>query len=232
MAESEGRRIHGLAAKAREEGRHLDALKLHDEAMLAYQRDEDILGLAEVFADRSLVFRHLFDETSNRNFLIIAKHEMMASVEMAEESGDKSATVFPYFNLAKVHESLGELDRAKEFYQKTVDGMTSNPPEIHNRPAVLADMKVHLATCEYRVGDKSALERAIQALADLKQADEVKYNKDVWTSGGHMRIAEMLKEDDPTKAKEHLQKAKEIIDSNPNLKIRKTQWEKLAQTFN
>lgn len=55
--ESEGRRIHGQAAHAREEGKHLDALKLHDEAMLAYQKDGDQLGLAEVLADRSIVLR-------------------------------------------------------------------------------------------------------------------------------------------------------------------------------
>lgn len=230
--DSQGRKIHTQAAHAREDGRHLESLQLSDEAMLAYQKDGDILGLAEILADRSIVFRHLADDTGDQNFLIIAKHEMMASVEMAEKSGNKSAAVLPYFNLAKVHESLGELDKAKEFYQKTVDGMTNNPPQMHDRPAVLADMKVHLATCEYRVGDKSALERAVQALTDLKAAGEEKYNKDVWLSGGYMRIVEMLKEDDPTKAKEHLQKAKEIIDSNPNLKIRKTQWEKLAQTFN
>ena len=41
----------------------------------------------------------------------------------------------------------------------------------------------------------------------------------------------VLKENDPQKAKEHLQKAKEIIDANPDLKLRKAQWEKLAENF-
>ena len=39
-----------------------------------------------------------------------------------------------------------------------------------------------------------------------------------------MRIAEILRED-------NTEKAKEIIDSNPALKLRLGQWEKLAATF-
>ena len=46
-----------------------------------------------------------------------------------------------------------------------------------------------------------------------------------------MRIADMLKEDNPEKAKEHLQKAKEIIDNNPDLKLRAEQWKKLTESF-
>ncbi|QQG43613.1 MAG: hypothetical protein HYW45_01180 [Candidatus Daviesbacteria bacterium] len=231
MSSQKGREIHGRAAKIREEGKHLEALQLQDEATLAYQKDKDILGLAEILADRSLVLRHLFDETDDKNFLIIAKHEMMASVEMAEQSGSKEALALPYFNLAKIQQDLEELDAAVSSYQKAVDSQTQNPTPEHNRPAVLLDMQIHLATCQYQAGDKLALDRALQALALLEEANEVKYNKDVWLSGGHMRITQILKEDDPEKAAEHLQKAKEIIDANPDLKLRKGQWEKLAASF-
>ena len=69
MQSEEGRRIHGLAAQAREDGNHLEALKLSDEAMLAYQKDGDILGFAEVLADRSITLRHLYGETEDINLL-------------------------------------------------------------------------------------------------------------------------------------------------------------------
>lgn len=247
--ESEGRRLHGLAAQARESGYHLKSLQLSDEAMLAYQKDGDILGLAELLADRSIAFRHFFDDTQDRNFLLIAKHEILSGVEIAEASGEKQALALPYFNLAKIYETLGQLPEATDSYQKAVDNLTNNPPENHRRAAIVADFKVHAETCAYKNGDKSALARAETDLQDLEQVpvlsdkdfetagkkldynQEVKYNKDVWSSGGHMRIAEMLKEDDPEKAKEHLQKAKDIIDSNPALKLRLGQWEKLATTF-
>ncbi len=232
MKSFEGREIHARAAQAREAGKHLEALQLTDQAMLAYHQDADLLGLAEVLADRSLILRHINDASEDSTILIIAKYEMMAAVEIAESSGQKDALSLPYFNLAKVQESLGELHNAVSSYKKAVENMVNNPPSQHNRPAVLADMMIHLSVCEYRSGDKSGLERSLTALADLEGADEVKYNKDVWTSGAHMKIAEMLKDDDLNKAKEHLQKAKEIIDSNPDLKLRAAQWLELSKKIN
>lgn len=231
MASEKGREVHSRAAHAREAGKHLEALQLQDEAMLAYQKDGDLIGLAEILADRSLVFRHLSEETDDKNFLIIAKSEMLASVEMAEQSSHKEALALPYFNLGKVQQDLGETEAAVSSYQKAVDHQTQNPAPEHNRPAVLADMQIHLATCQYQAGDKSALQKSFQALTRLGATDEVKYNKDVWLSGGHMRIAQILKKDDPAKAQEHLQKAQEIIEVNPDLKLRKAQWEKLAASF-
>ncbi len=230
--ESQGRKIHGQAAHAREAGEHLKSLQLNDEAFIIYQKDGDILGLSEIFADRAITFRHLYNETDNKLYLIIAKHELVAAVEIAEQSGNRQALALPYLQLGNVQRELGQLEDAKSSYQKAVENQTNNPANEHNRPGVLADLKGHLAACEYKLGDKSAFDRALSALSDLENSDEPKYNKDVQTSGAHMRIAEALSEDDPVKAKDHLQKAKEIIDSNPDLKLRKAQWDKLSQTFN
>lgn len=232
--ESEGRRIHGQAAQAREEGKHLDALKLHDEAMLAYQKDGDQLGLAEVLADRSIVLRHLFEETEDKSWLFIARAEMQASVDIAKDSGDKTALALPLYNLAKVYEALGNYQQAVTTYKEAISNMGNNPPASHNRPAVLSDMKIHLNYAEYKSGDKSALERMLENTKELENSNEAevsKYNYDVWISGAHMSMAEMLREDDPEKAKEHLQKAQEIIDANPDLGLRKKQLEKLTQSF-
>ncbi len=231
--ESEGRRLHGLAAQARERGESVEAVKLAEDAMEAYQKDGDQLGFAEALADQFLSLRHLFDKTNDKNYLIRAKHSAMASVEIAENSGDKTALAIPYFNLAKVQETLGQFQEAVSTYKKALDNVINNPPAVHKvpeRPAIVADFKVHLSTCEYTAGDKSALERAEAALADLEAHPDIEgYNQHVWVSGGHMRIAEMLKEDDLEKAKQHLQKAKDIIDSDPRLTIRLSQWQKLAE---
>ncbi len=232
MKSDEGRRLHGLAAQAREDGESLKALQLTDEAMLAYQKDGDLLGLAEVFADRAITLRHLHQNTGDKSFLHIAKAETQASVDIAKDSGDKSALAIPYFNLAKIQQELGEINEAVMNFKEAVDNIEENPPIAHGkRPAIVADFKNHLAVAEYLLGDKSALERAELAVQDLEAADEEKYNKDVWLSGAHMRITDILRTDEPEKAKEHLQKAKEIIDANPDLKIRKQQWEKLSASF-
>ncbi|MBI3289766.1 tetratricopeptide repeat protein [Candidatus Microgenomates bacterium] len=214
--DSQGKKLHGEAAHAREAGEHLKALQLADEAMLAYQQESNAAGFAEVLADRSIVLRHLAEETKDKNFLALAKAEMEASVQIAHSS-------LALYNLAKVEEALGEYSEAIKHYKEAISNQ--------NSPAIIADYKVHLTTCEYKSGDKSALDRAEQAISELESSEEEKYSKDVWLSGGHMRIAAMLRGDDPTKAREHLKKAKEIIDANLDLKLRKGQFDKLAATF-
>ena len=229
---SEGRRIHALAEQAREKGDFLAALKHTDEAMMTYQAKGDRLGFAEVLSSRFLTLRHLFEQTGDRLFLITAKHTVMASVDIAKESGDKKALAIPLFNLAKAQETLGELPHAVASYREAVDSLSNNPSEHHNNPAVLADFTIHLTTCEYKAGDKTALPKAESALSKFEAAAGVdEYTKDVWVSGGYMRFAEMLREDDPEKARTALQKAKDIIDAK-KLTLRAKQWEKLAATFN
>jgi len=83
----------------------------------------------------------------------------------------------------------------------------------------------------YKNGEKEALGDILAAISELEATNEPKFNKDVWMSGGYMRLAELLKDEDLAKAQEYLQKAKEIIDANPELVLRKGQWEKLAQNF-
>lgn len=233
--ESVGRQLHGQAEQAREGGDFTKALELTDQAMVAYQKDGDSLGFAEVLASRFLTLRHLFESTGDRKYLILAKHSALSSVEIAQASNDKTALAIPLFNLAKSQETLGEIKEAVESYKQAVDNLVNNPPAVHkteDRPAILADFQIHLSTCEYKNGDKSALERAEKALGELEQNPDISdYNQHVWVSGGHMRIAEVLMSDDPGKAKEHLQKAKGIIDGDPRLKLRLEQWQKLSQQF-
>lgn len=230
--ETEGRRIHGQAEEAREKGEFVKALEFTDQATTLYQRSGDPLGMAEVHSSRFLTLGHLYEQTQDINYLILAKHAAMASVEIAKESGNQNALALPLFNLAKAQETLGELKNAVTTYREGITTMQDTLPELHNRPSVVADMQVHLATCEYNAGDKPALNRAESALSGLEAANEPsKYNNGVWLSGGHMRISQMLHTDNPQKAREHLENAKTIIDANPELKLRQKQWEKLAQTF-
>ncbi len=157
--------------------------------------------------------------------MTLAQYEMMGAVQLARESNNPQALALPLYNLAQLHEDVGELLQAIHIYKEAVKNMEQNPPDVHNRSSVLENMKLHLATCEYKNGDTGGLERAKKAL--LKIAEEPnKYNHDVWVSGGYMRIAEILKKDDAKTAKYYLAKAKEIIDANPELKLRKKQLEK------
>lgn len=226
------RELHSQAEQQREKGNFTEALISTDQALVAYLAESDTAGFAEVIASRFLTLRHLYEATENRAYLILAKHEARAAVELSELSEDKSAKIMPLFNLAKAEESLGEHAVAVTTFRQAVKLMETHPPARHSRPAVLADMKVHLGISELKNGDKAALGRVNAAIDDLKASEEMQYNKDVWVSGAYLKLAEALAESEPEKARENLAAAKEIIDGNPELSIRAKQWQKLAGKIN
>jgi tetratricopeptide (TPR) repeat protein len=230
--DSKGRILHAQAAKARETEQFLDSLTYNDDALFAYDVDNDALGFSEGIACRSITLRVYANLHDSTRLLTLAKYEMMASVDLARQSGDPRTLPMPLFNLAQIQEDLGELENALMNYREAVRGMETTPPERHKTAAILANMRVFLATTEYTNGDTDAIERAKQALTILAESDqENEYNKDVWLSGGYMRMARVLREHDMDEARNYLEKAKEIIDSNPELTLRQKQWEKLNQTL-
>lgn len=230
--ESHGRQLHAKAEQAREEGKFQESLDLNNEALRAYDAVDDSLGFSEGIASRSITLRVYANAHDSNRLLILAKYEMLGAVEIARDSGNKGALALPLYHLAQIYEDLGELSEAITSYKEAIKQMQDTPPDRHNRSEVIANMKVHMMTCEYKAGDKTALERAEIALRDLESAQNPNtYEQDVWVSGGYMRIASVLKEDKPQRANEYLQTAKEIIESNSQLKLRKEQWNKLAATF-
>jgi tetratricopeptide (TPR) repeat protein len=229
--EKTARKVHGESVTATEKGDFIEALRKTDEALVLYQQENDALGFAEIQAMRFLILRHLFDNTCYEGYLILAKFSAMSSVEIAQKSHDPKTLALPFYNLAKVQEDLSQYSEALSSYQSAIDNFINNPPDEHNRPGVLADMKIHLHVCRYKNGEKEALSDILSAISELEATDEPKFNKDVWMSGGYMKLAELLKDEDSDKAQEYLQKAKVFIDANPELILRKGQWEKLAKTF-
>jgi len=144
-------------------------------------------------------------------------------VELAKEGGTKAV---PMFNLAKVQEKLKELKEAAISYKKALEFLSLS--KMHNRKAVRADWENHLAVCQYKLGNRQALIDAEEAIEKLAQADDASdYEKAVWMSGGHMRIAEVVANEDREGARKHMQEAKKIIESDERLKLRAKQWEKL-----
>ncbi len=224
--------LHKKAESARESENLLDALNYSDQALIEYQKEGNIQGFTEILCSRVITLRHLYEQTADQNYLILAKYTAQASVEIARKGNDPKALAIPLFNLANVLDVLGEFGEAIKNYKQAIAHIMQNPPPEHSKPSVIHDMTLHLSICEYKNGDKSALQRAEKALLDLAASEEPnKYNKDVWMSGGYLKIAQMLKDDDPTKAKQDLERAREIINANPSLSLRKKQLEKISASF-
>lgn len=230
MKSEKGRLIHQQSLTAQEKGDFLEALQLEDEAMLLYQEDSDEAGFAEIQAMRTLTYRHLFDQTGFGGYLIKAKHEAMASVDLAEESGDEYSLALPLVALGRIMADLGEYPHGAENFQRAIAILEKYPNEAHSRKSVIADFKVHMNVCLYRAGDEAAGQAAEDALEELAATtDASEYERSVWISGGHMKIAEAIYQSDRTKAKEHMRAAKAIIDNDGSLKLRLAQWNKLME---
>lgn len=220
------------AEDAREKEDFQGALKYTDEALLAFSKEGNEAGFVEILASRFLTLRHLFEQTNDENFMILAKQDILASVEIARKSKDKKTLALPLFNLGKAYETLGEYEKAVETFEEALESMKKNAPDGHGGKAEIYEMIIHLSFTEYKAGDKSAFERLESAVEALYSATEDKYKKDVWLSGGYMDLAEVLRDFNPTKAQEALNEARQIINSNPDLTLRKKQFEKLEATFN
>lgn len=229
MNSERGREIQGQAEHAREAGEFRKALELTDQATLQYVLDGDTQGLSEVQSSRLLTLRHLFEQTGKHEYLILAKHAALTGVELAEASGNSEALSMPYFNLAKAYEAIGDTSLAVDCYKKAIKYKQKFPGKFHNRVGVLADMIGHLSIAEYKAGDITALTRAEEALDQLQASNETQYNKDVWASGAHMRIAEITSKTDHETAVKHTLAAQAIIDANPELVLRKKQIAKLRE---
>jgi len=223
------RSTHKESLLKREAGYFEEALQLNVKALIKYQEENDTLGFAEAIADQTITLRHLYRTTGSEFYLILAKHQLKAAIEIAEKDEKEEALAQPLFNLAKVYGELEDYQNAIESYKKALEIQLQSPSQ---RPAIVADVIIHMSHAEYKNGDKSAKERLIAALTQLEGSTEDKYNKLVWISGAHLYLADMLKEDEFEKAKNYLDQAKEIIDSDDRLILRKEQWKKLAETLN
>ena len=225
MDSKRGRELHGKAEHAREkEQDFLKALKHTDEAIVAYIEDNDYLGLAEVLSIRFSTFKHLHQETKDEAYMVLAVASARTAVEIARRNEDKTARAIPLLNLGKAYEEFHDWENAVKYFKDALSAMRDFPPERHNRPAVMSDIEAHLGFVEFMNGDKKGMERLDKAIDELEEnTAEHTYTHDVWLSGAYMRKAKALKD------KPALQKAKEIIDKNKELVLRKRQWEALSE---
>src|SRR3989344_6043785 len=192
---SKGRQLHQQALDAQEAEKFPEALYRVDDALIAYDGDDHDFDFAEGLAMRSLTESHLAAISKNpRRWLITAKHNAMAGVEIARESRDRRAEGIPLFQLAKILEKLGDFVTALKNYDEAIGILSTNPPDMHGSPTSVANVKMNREICAHKNGDGSALERAMVVLDELEVMEgTTEYERKVWLSGGYLKIAEALR---------------------------------------
>ena len=221
--------VRGLliqAEQARERGDFKKSLELLADAVTETFAERKYDKLVDITASEALVCRHLFASTGVKDYLVLAKHSAMASIEIARKLNDPTALCVSLYNAGKIQEDLGEHDMALKNYNEAI-------AQKVDRPAMSSEMKTRLAVLEYKNGDETAMGRFETALSDLKSAEDPdNYAKVVWESGAYMHMAEALFEKDKEKAKQLLDEAGKVIASDMRLKLRREQLEKLKMKLN
>ena len=121
------RQAHKQSLIMREKGEFLESLKLSVSALLEYQQEDDQLGFTEAIADQTITLRLLSQETNFKEYLILAKHLLEASIEIANLSNNSEALPIPLFNLGKVNVELQDYPEAIRAYKMAIEQQSTNP---------------------------------------------------------------------------------------------------------
>lgn len=218
---------HSQAEEAREQDNHLEALQLIEEALLAYQQTSDYQGFAQALQSRCLTYKHLFLLSQDQAFAILARHDAEASLELAKLHDLTEMLGSSHFRLGEISMLFEDFPQAIKHYQQALENYVGTNCEK-------GDYRYHLGEALHRSGDKEVgLQQLQQGLKEIQDhRDEVdSFLANVWESGAHLRMADLLRDDDPEKAQQHLAAAEKIINSDSKLVIRKRQLVELKQAL-
>lgn len=196
---------HSQAEELRENDKHLEALKELDQAIILYQEDKDYLGICEALQSRVLTFKHLYFLSTDITFATIAQKEAEASLEVAQQHDLSEKLASCYFRLGEIAMIFENFSKAIDWYQKALDDYQGSLSEK-------GDYRYHLGEAMYRSGQKEEGKKTIFAGLDEIQsgAHEVDpFLVHVWESGLHMKLADLLRDDETDEARKHLETAHE-----------------------
>ena len=218
---------HRQAEELRESDKHLDALKELDQAIVLYQEEGDYLGICEALQSRVLTFKHFYFLTKDTAFATIAQKEADASLEVAQSKNIAEKLSSCYFRLGEIAMIFEDFAGAINWYQKALETYQGSLSEK-------GDYRYHLGEALYRNDQKDEGKKTIfDGLGEIqKGAPEVDpFLVHVWESGLHMKLADLLRNDEPEDARKHLDIARQIASSDPKLIIRRRQIEDISKKF-
>jgi len=214
-----GLEIQKEADIVREEGKSLMAIDLYNQAIVRYQEDKDYTSMIGALTGRLLSWKHLFYKTQDRIYAIFVKKEAEAMLEILKEHHLLDRLYLVHFLNGTSSILLKDYTSAENEFRQAVE---LYPKENAEK----GDWIGHLGDAMYRNGKKEDGKKTmLQGIEIIKQrSDQIdSFLFNVWVSGANLRLAKLLKVDNPSESNQYLEKAKEIIDSDDRLVIRKQQ---------
>lgn len=218
---------HRMSEELRENDKHVEALQLIEIAIVDYQKEGNYVGLTKALQSRILIYKHLFFLSNDEVYAILAIQDAESSLRIAEKHNLHDVLSSCYFR-------LGEAENLFKNYANAVDNFKKALEKYSGSNAEKGDYKYHLGEALYRTGNVAeGKEVMLQGLEEIQnnrnEVDSFLIN--VWESGCYIKLAELLKNDEPDKAKEYLNKAEKISESDNKLVIRRRQIQDLAKSF-
>lgn len=203
----------------REKGNSLSAIDLYNQAIVSSQEANDYATMMAALTGRLLSWKHLFYKTNDKVYAIFVKKEAEVMLEIAKEHQLLDRLYLIHFLNATSANLLKDYQTSEREFAKAIELYPTENAEK-------GDWIAHLGDALYRNGKKEEGQKKIlQGVEIIKerssQIDPFLFN--VWVSGAYLRLAKLLKEDNPAESKKFLNQAKEIIDSDSRLVIRKQQ---------
>ncbi len=213
------KQLHQQAENLREQDKLLEALKLYEEVIYKYQQENNYVGIVEALGGRCLTYKHLFLLSNDFSLAIIAKHNALSSLEIAEKFNLKDQIYRCYFR-------LGEMEMLFKNYKKAVNYYKKSLSLYPNEDAQKGDFIYHLGEAQCLKGDtKNGLANLSSGLTKIRQyrdsTDSFLIN--VWESGCLMKLFVF------TKDINYLNEARKIINADPRLIIRRRQIKNLVR---
>lgn len=216
-------KLHQKAEKLREQDKHLEALKVCEEAILNYQKEKNYIGLCSILQSRSLTYKHLYLLTNDISFAILAKKDNESSILISQKN--KLKTIYSaYFRYGDTLMLFNDYKNAILNYQKALNLY----PKIDSEKG---DYQYHLGEALYKNGNKKdGLKNILEGLKIIREnkskTDSFLIN--VWESGCLLKLTELFYKDNPNDSQKYFQQAKDIINTDKRLIIRKRQLKELS----
>jgi len=216
-----------IARKHREGDRPEQALDVFNTVIFQAQKEKDHAQVVEAFGDRAILYRHLFESTGDVIYAVLARKDAETMLELVKMLGIVEKLPTAYYLLGQAALLFQEYKEAENYFFKALRYFKGSSAEK-------GSWRYHWAKALYLLGEKK---KALFAFA--KAIDEIKkssgktdsFLQNVYLSGAYSNFAYVLIKDDPEEAMKYYGLAKELIDSDKRLVIRKKQFKNLQQTF-